>query len=89
MASSALAQIAIRKRIEAQAPERLTIRMWLFPGLSYATLAAILVVLAAMAVTPDLTSQFLSSLLVTALFLAIFMLFRRGKGVPIASILEV
>ncbi len=83
-----LAQIAIRKRIEAQAPERLTIRMWLFPGLSYATLTAILVVLAAMAITPDLTSQFLSSLLVTALFLAVFMLFRRGKGAPIASILE-
>lgn len=76
----AFAQIAIRRRMEAEAPERLTIRMWLFPGLSYATIGGIALVLAAMALTPDLRSQFYSSLAVTALCLALFFVFRRGRA---------
>lgn len=72
----ALAQIRSRKRFEREAPEQLAIKVWLFPWLSYATVGAILIVLAAMALTPDLASQFYSSLFVTVLCVALFFLFR-------------
>lgn len=75
----ALSQIALRGRLEREAPERLQLRMWLFPWASYATVAAILAVLAAMALTPDLASQLVSSLVVTALFALAFLLVR-GKA---------
>jgi GABA permease len=79
-ATIGLAQIATRKRLERDAPERLTIKMWLFPGLSYATVGAIGVVLVAMALTPDLASQFYSSLAVTLVCLGFFYMFRRGRA---------
>ncbi|MFT3967568.1 MAG: amino acid permease [Sphingobium sp.] len=75
----AFSQIKLRRQLEAETPERLVIRMWLFPGLSYATVAGILLVLAAMALTSELTSQLYSSLIITGLFLIVFALFRRGK----------
>ena len=58
----ALAQIRLRRRLEAEEPGRLTIRMWLFPFGSYFTVAAILAILAAMAFTPSLRSQLTASL---------------------------
>lgn len=55
------AQIGLRRQLEREAPERLTIRMWLFPWASYAAIGAIVAVLLAMALTPALASQFYSS----------------------------
>jgi len=82
----AFAQIAVRRRMEAEAPERLTIRMWLFPWLSYATIGCIALVLMAMAMAPDLASQFYSSLAVTAVCLVLFYVFRRGKVAASAGV---
>ena len=82
----AFAQIAVRRRMEAEAPERLTIRMWLFPWLSYATIGCIALVLIAMAMAPDLASQFYSSLAVTAVCLVLFYVFRRGKVAASAGV---
>ncbi len=56
------AHLKLRRELERAAPERLTIRVWLFPWASYATVAAMLGVLAAMAFTPELASQFYASL---------------------------
>jgi GABA permease len=56
-----VAQIRNRRVLEATAPERLVIRMWLFPYLSWAVIASILAVLVAMAFTPGLASQLYSS----------------------------
>ena len=82
----AFAQIAVRRRMEAEAPERLTIRMWLFPWLSYATIGCIALVLIAMAMAPDLANQFYSSLAVTAVCLVLFYVFRRGKVAASAGV---
>jgi GABA permease len=73
------AQIRLRRHYEAHAPERLGVRMWLFPWMSYATLAAIALVLTAMAMTPDLSAQLIPSIAVTLLCLAIYSV-RRPKG---------
>jgi len=60
------AQIGLRRQLEREAPERLAIRMWLFPWASYAAIGAIVAVLLAMALTPALASQFYSSAAVAA-----------------------
>ncbi len=63
-----LAQIRHRRRIEREAPERLTFRAWLFPASSYAVIAAIAGVLLSMAFQPDLRPQLWAGLILTALF---------------------
>ena len=55
------AHVTLRRKLAAETPERLTIKVWLFPWLSYATIAAMLGVLVAMALTPALESQFYAS----------------------------
>jgi L-asparagine transporter-like permease len=61
------AHLRLRRRIERTAPERLTIKVWLFPWVSWLTIAAMVGVLVAMAVTRDLASQFYSSLVCVAI----------------------
>jgi L-asparagine transporter-like permease len=76
----AAAEIPVRRKLEREAPERLSIRMWLFPAGSYAAILAILAILAAMGMTPSLQPQLLCSLVVTAIALVAFFLLRRGKA---------
>jgi len=52
----AYAEIRFRQQLEAQG-ERLQLRMWLFPWLSYAVIAGIALVLVVMAFTPGQTVQ--------------------------------
>jgi gamma-aminobutyrate permease len=56
------AQIRLRRQLEVEAPERLTLKMWLFPYASFVAIAAMIAVLIAMAFTPDLASQLYASL---------------------------
>jgi GABA permease len=56
------AHLRLRRRIERDAPERLAVKVWLFPWLSWLTIAAMVGVLGAMAFTPSLASQFYASL---------------------------
>ncbi|WP_461020528.1 amino acid permease [Streptomyces daliensis] len=65
----ALAQVRMRRGLERTAPERLTLRMWLFPWLSWATIAGMAAVILAMAFLPDSRSQFWLSLLTVAVVL--------------------
>jgi GABA permease len=60
----ALAQIRLRQRFEREAPEKLQIRMWFFPYASYGVILAILAILVAMAASPTLRQELLSSLAV-------------------------
>lgn len=49
----AFSQLRLRRRLEAESPERLVVRMWLFPWLTYVAIAGMLAILAAMAFIPD------------------------------------
>ncbi|HJQ29636.1 MAG TPA: amino acid permease [Rubrobacter sp.] len=49
----AISELVMRRRLEREAPERLQLRMWLYPWLTYLSIAAILAVLIAMFVIPD------------------------------------
>lgn len=76
----AVAQIRIRRQLEASAPGKLQVRMWLFPWATLAAIAVMAAVLAFMVATPALASQFWLSLLVAGLYLAAFLIFRRPRG---------
>lgn len=55
---TAAAQIALRRRRERSGEAPPAVRMWLFPYLSYATIACMVAVLAAMAFTPGQRQDF-------------------------------
>jgi len=81
----AFAEIRVRRRLEAEHSPRLTVRMWLFPFGSWFTIASIIAILAAMALTPSLSVQFLASLAVLILALASFFGLKRVRARSIAS----
>lgn len=77
------AQVRLRRLFAVRAPERLTLKVWLFPALSLVAMAAIIAILGAMAASPKVAVEFWSSLAVTAVALCAFALLRRGKGGPL------
>lgn len=77
----ALAQIRLRYKFERDDPARLTIRMWLFPWVSWATVAGIVGVLLAMLFTPSLSSQFWASMLCVLVVLAAYAVIRRRRPI--------
>jgi GABA permease len=76
----ACAQIAVRRRLDAEASPRLTVRIWLFPWGSYLTVAAIVAILAAMAFTAALRTQLTASLGVLVLVLGLYLGLRRRRA---------
>lgn len=75
-----VAQIRLRRRIEREHPERLTIKVWLFPWLSFAAICAIAAVMIAMLFTGSLATQLYASLLAAAVVLIAYRF--RSKVVP-------
>jgi AAT family amino acid transporter/GABA permease len=74
----AFAQIRTRKRLEAEEPARLVIRMWGFPWLSWLVVVAIFGVLLAMLFDPGHAAEFGSSL-VSALIVCVAYAFRSRR----------
>ncbi|MFC3448472.1 amino acid permease [Amycolatopsis speibonae] len=83
--SIALAQVRLRRRLEREDPGKLTFKMWLFPWLSYATIALMAGVILAMALLPSTRSQFWLSAVTLTLILVGFE-FRRRRGKPVAGV---
>ncbi|WP_433136434.1 amino acid permease [Actinomadura nitritigenes] len=65
-AAIAVSQLRMRRRLERTAPEGLQVRMWAFPLLTWATIAALAGVVIAMAVLPEDRSQLLFGLIAPA-----------------------
>lgn len=76
----AAAQLKLRAKYEAEAPERLQLKMWFHPYGTWFAMAAMLTVLAFMGLSEDLASQLWQSLAVAALFLLGYFLFRHRKA---------
>ncbi|UMP07504.1 amino acid permease [Amycolatopsis sp. EV170708-02-1] len=81
----ALAQVRLRRRLEREDPDKLTLKMWLFPWLSYATIALMGAVILAMALLPSTRSQFWLSAVTLVLILIGFEI-RRRRGKPAATV---
>jgi len=81
-------QLRLRKRLEAEAPERLRLKMWGYPYLSWVAILAMLAIVAAMAFIPDQRAPLLFGVLSTLAMLAGYVLSRRrargdeGRGSP-------
>jgi L-asparagine transporter-like permease len=79
------AHLRLRRDLERRAPERLAIKVWLFPWLTYVAVAAMAGVLVAMALTESLASQFYASAACVAVVgVAWFLRRRRAAAVAIA-----
>lgn len=81
-------QLRMRKTIERETPELLTVRMWMFPYLTYATIALILFVVGYMFYNPDGRQQMVMSVVVGALVLVIGIVLdrqhrRAGQGAAV------
>lgn len=49
----AISQLRLRARLERESPERIKVRMWMFPFLTYLTIAMMLVILGAMSISSE------------------------------------
>ncbi len=76
-----ISELVMRRRLEREAPERLQLRMWLYPWLTYLSIAAIAAVLIAMAVIPDQRPLLIASVISAAVILLAYLL-RRQFGPP-------
>ena len=77
----AVSELVMRLRLEREAPERLQIRMWFYPWLTILSIVAIVAVLIAMAVIPDLRPLLIASLISLAVIMVAYLL-RRQFGPP-------
>jgi GABA permease len=75
----AISQIILRRRTT---PEKLTVKMWAFPVLSFVVVVAILAVLAQMALSEDARTQLLLSLASWAIVVVIFFATRTLRKAP-------
>src|SRR3954453_6957191 len=66
----ALAELRMRRTLEAEAPERLKLKMWACPWLTYLAIAAMVAVIASMAFVDDVRAQLIPSFISLALVLA-------------------
>lgn len=76
----AIAQIRIRNRLEASSPEKLQIKMWLFPWLTLATIGVMAAVLVFMAINPARQIELFTSLLVAGGFLVAFAAMKKARA---------
>ncbi|WP_329576468.1 MULTISPECIES: amino acid permease [unclassified Streptomyces] len=73
-------QLRMRRRMERDSPEKLQLRMWCYPYLSWVTLAATLTVVGSMLLVDDARSQLYLSVLSLIIILATYPLVRRRTG---------
>jgi GABA permease len=84
----AISELFMRRRLEREAPERLQIRMWFYPWLTYLSIAAMVSVLVAMAIIPEQRPLLIASVIALVVILVAYLL-RRQFGPPEKSPEEV
>jgi GABA permease len=78
----AVSELRMRARLEREDPERLEVRMWGYPWLTWLVIAAIVVVIASMALVDDVRSQLWWSLGSLAVVLGAYAVRSRVGGAP-------
>src|SRR4051812_20426646 len=83
----AVAELRMRRTLEAEAPERLKLRMWGFPWLTYLAIVAMVAVIVSMALVEDVRSQLIPSFLSLGIVLAAaWFRGRRERGTAAARV---
>ncbi|MDO8186076.1 amino acid permease [Conexibacter sp. JD483] len=74
----AVSELRLRRQIERETPEALTLKMWLFPWLTYLTIAAMVGIFAAFLFVPAVRSQLIpSAISIAVIVLASLVVTRR------------
>jgi GABA permease len=84
----AISQLRLRARLERESPERLRVRMWGYPYLTYFTICGMIAIVVAMGFIPGQRAPLSFGLLSVGILLLAFMLRRRlgsGARVPAAA----
>ena len=68
----AFSELRLRRKLERESPERLVLRMWLFPWLTIAGIVAMIGILAAMGFIPDQRIPLVSGLVSLAIAVGVF-----------------
>ncbi|MFG2605790.1 amino acid permease [Streptomyces sp. NPDC048514] len=76
----AVSQLLLRRRIEREAPEKLVVRMWAFPWLTWVALAAMAVIFVLMAREPDTRLQLYSTGGMTLVLAAVGYAWQRARA---------
>ncbi len=85
--SIALSQLRLRARLEKEAPTLLLIRMWAYPYLTYASIAAMLAIVIAMGFIPAQRTPLVFGLISLGLLLVLYSLrFSFGRRLPINEV---
>src|ERR671921_684946 len=77
----AISELVMRRRLEREAPERLQLKMWFYPWLTYLSIVGIVAVLIGMAVIESLRPLLIASLISLGVMLVAYML-RKAFGPP-------
>jgi GABA permease len=77
----AVSELVMRRRLEREAPERLQLKMWFYPWLTYLSIVGIVAVLIGMAIISDLRPLLIASLISLGVMLVAYML-RKAFGPP-------
>ncbi|MER7149601.1 amino acid permease [Streptomyces lydicus] len=72
-------QLRMRRTLERETPERLTVRMWLYPWLTYATIGLIVFVIGYMFYDPDGREQMVLSVVAAVVVLAVGLILDRRR----------
>ncbi|PEB56967.1 GABA permease [Bacillus pseudomycoides] len=81
----AVSHIKLRRIAEKEGPEKLKVKMWLFPYLTYVTLCVIVAIFVSQVFIEDMRMQFYLTLLATAIVIvSYFWRFRNGR-IPVKS----
>jgi GABA permease len=82
----AVSELKMRRTLEREAPERLKVKMWLFPYLTYFAIVAMVAVIGAMALVEDVRAQLIPSFISLGVVLAAYRFRtraeRRSASVP-------
>ena len=76
----AFAQVKMRATLERTAPERLRVKMWAYPYLSYFTIGLMLLILAAMAIIPEQRSALWFGVISAVIMWAMYLVRQRLNG---------
>jgi GABA permease len=83
----AMSELRLRRRLEQEAPDRLRMRMWGYPYLTYLTIAAMLAIVLAMAFIPEQRTPLLFGVISLGFLLIAFVIRSRfGEKAEIATI---
>lgn len=75
----AIAQLRMRRELERTDPEALSLKMWLFPWLTYGSIAAIVIIIGSMALVDDVRAQLIPSAISVAVVFGAYLV-RRGRA---------